>query len=128
MMQLSRLKSISPVALLVCSLTLFMLIAGCGDTNSPQATVEDIVRAVRTGETKTVLSRFEDPNNLYFFEEALPDACAPAIGAVKMTGEDSATVVVLLNPIRADAGGFTFVMRKSGDSWRVTQVQINEGS
>jgi hypothetical protein len=104
-----------------------LLFGGCGDTNSPQATVEEIVRAVREGQAQSVERLFLNNDSLYFFEEALPDASAPAVGTVNTTGEDSATVDVLINAMRPDAGGFTFVMQKSGDSWRVAQVLIKEG-
>ncbi|MBN1289670.1 MAG: hypothetical protein JXA49_08555 [Actinobacteria bacterium] len=115
------------VALLFCLIAACLFAAGCGGSNSPQATVEDIVRAVRGGDTKTAEGLFDNQGDLAFFEETLPDAAMPAIGKVETTGEESATVEVLLNPMRAEEGGFVFLMRKSGDSWRVAGIKIDEG-
>jgi hypothetical protein len=126
-MQLRRARNICLAALTACFVCTLLLVQGCGDANAPQATVEEIVRAVRAGRAQSVERLFLNTDSLHFFEEALPDASAPAVGTVNSTSEDSATVDVLINAMRPDAGGFTFVMRKSGDSWRVAQVLIKEG-
>lgn len=120
------LRIITLVALIACIAAGCLLVAGCGDSNGPEATVEEIVRLARGADPKGAEGMCDEPGIPYFLQDAIPDASMPAIGEVTRDGEDSATVELLMNPMRPDAGGFLFTMRREGDTWKAAKVTIKE--
>ncbi len=108
-------------AVLLVTVMLACLVAGCAGGGSPTSVVNGVIGAYSSGNADQGRKYFATPSLYDAFVSFIPKGTALSIDSVSVKG-DSADVLVAVSPV-IDISGYKLVLNKTGAGWKVVDFK-----